>query len=95
MEQQVPKRVAERVANGVGYLVRLAGEESFVVHAGNLRESVTVLDDAVGFVLKDRWDAAGPRTTVVVYVGGHPAPVQMIVEKRRLEVLAAGIGGQS
>jgi hypothetical protein len=84
------------VAAEVGYLVSLSGEEAFVCHGDTYRESVTVLDDAVGFVRKEAFDQAQPEQTVVVFIGGDPAPVQLIVEKRRLEIVTAGIeGGRS
>jgi hypothetical protein len=87
-QQEVARRTAEKVAAGQGYLVTIIGDDSLVFHGEEGRESVTVLDDAVGYVLADRWQAARPEQTVVVFVGGDPAPVQLIVEKRRLERVA-------
>jgi hypothetical protein len=92
MQQEVPERIRERVAAGVGHLVTLAGDDAFVVIEGH--ESVTVLDDAVGFVLKDKWERARPEQTVIVYIGGHPAPVQMIVEKWRLRLIPTDPAGR-
>jgi len=95
MEQEVGERTRRRVAEGVGYLVTIEGEDSLVFHGEDYRESVTVLDDALGFVLKDKFDQARADQTVVVYIGGDSSPVQLIVERRRLRVVTAGIGGQS
>lgn len=96
MQREVSKRTAERVAAGEVVLVTIAGEDAVVFHGDDYRESITVLDDALGYCLADRFEAAGPEQTVVVFVGDDSsAAVQMVIEKRRLEAVVVGAGGRS
>lgn len=95
-QQEVSKRAAERVAAGEIVLVTIASDEAVVFHGDDYRESITVLDDALGYCLADRWEAARPEQTVVVFIGGDTsAPVQMVVERRRLEQAVVGVGRRS